>query len=448
MLPVEAVAESVAVFPVVSAGGVSPEHTRAVTGALVDELGERPGLSATRVDLPTAGGRRRARPAGAASELREGKRLSERLRIPQAIAKLERGLELYRADPASLSDFGSIVESHLLLAEAHLRRGKEDAGREVLATLARIQPWIEIDEARYPPLFVNLWKEMQAREVAKPRGALVLRGDPGTVSINGKRLGSIPLRVEQLIVGEHHVVVQGSSGVFGKTVSVRQSRDVEVDVSLAGAPASGLAEELRSNRTSEVARTRAIRAAEAAGARYALIGVIARGDGVYDLGLLLGDSVTGEWTRLRPLVLDTELLSTSIEANKAAREVARRIAEPGAPMAGTVDVIQGSGPVAGASEPPAGELRTVSFYGAPAGVAPRSLDPRDRAPIETVVAQGEGIPPPAEVSDRTDGEGGSIVGEWWFWTAVGVVALGAAGGAYFAFIHDRPADGVSVEAVW
>ncbi|MEO0813684.1 MAG: hypothetical protein AAFY60_12530, partial [Myxococcota bacterium] len=28
------------------------------------------------------------------------------------------------------------------------------------------------------------------------------------------------------------------------------------------------------------------------------------------------------------------------------------------------------------------------------------------------------------------------------------VALGVAGGAYFAFVYDRPIDGVSVEAVW
>ncbi len=447
-LPLSAAAETVAVFPVAPAGGrIDEEQLRELGDALREELEQRRGISVIAVDWPASGSRRRARGGGARAELREGKRLSERLRIPQAIAKLERGLEMYRAQPEQLSNFAVVVDAHLLLAEAYLRRGKEAQGREVLTALARIQPWLDIDESRYPPLFVNLWKEIQSSELQKARGALRVDGASGTVWINGKELGSTPLRVDQLIIGEHHVVVRGQGGVFGKTVSVREQREVQVTVELVGSGgALGLADELAVNRSSEGGRIQALRAAEASGARYALLAAMSRGDNVLDLGLLLGDSVTGEWTRLRPLVLDTELLSTSIEANKAAREVERLLEQPGAPLSGTVAIVEGQGPVSPSSD--SGELRTVSFYGAPAGSPARALDPRSQAPVDSVIARGDEIPPPTEVVASKEEKPGSIAGEWWFWTAVGVVALGAAGGAYFGFFHDRSVDGVSVEAVW
>ncbi|MEL6544627.1 MAG: hypothetical protein AAFQ82_08370, partial [Myxococcota bacterium] len=118
----------------------------------------------------------------------------------------------------------------------------------------------------------------------------------------------------------------------------------------------------------------------------------------------------------------------------------------GSALKGTVPVFKNVNPVGLVSQGGSGETApTVSFYGG--GPVDRSLlDP-------TAVAAGprsEEIPPPSAeiVQEEDDSEESSILDEWWFWTAAGVVALGVAGGAYFAFVYDRPIDGVSVEAVW
>ncbi|MEO0813612.1 MAG: PEGA domain-containing protein, partial [Myxococcota bacterium] len=318
--PLAARAEGLAVVPLVDGEGVTREQVQTMTRALIEEFETRPELEVREVPPPPSEERpRRKLKGGASIELNEGKRLAERLRIPQAIAKLERGLELFRAAPESVLAFDDVVEAHLLLAESHLRRGNESDGRRVLADLARIQPWHKLEEGRYPPLFVNLWDEILTEEVKKPRGALVIEGT-GRVLINGKPLGSAPLRVDELTVGEHHVVVRGADGDWGETVSVRSSREVRVSGTASGrsrkVSSGGLVGELRSNRLSPKGRTDAVKAA--AGARFVVFGIMARGEEVLDLALFLGDAQSGDVVRMDTLVLDTELLSTSIEANKAA----------------------------------------------------------------------------------------------------------------------------------
>ncbi len=331
----------VVVFPVVPlAGEVDAGPAREMSEALVDELKGSDNIEVVIGSEPAAAvsaeasGRRPTKSDNAyrvaLRELADGARQAQRLRFPQAIRALTQGIAGLTDNLDLLEDYRQLVDAYVLLAVAHFRRGQQAAGTDVLEDVARLVPDLELDPAQYPPVFLNVFADVQKRALERPRGSLHVTSAPAgaKVFLNGKPMGTTPLLIEEVIPGANHLVVRLDDAAWGRVVKVTEGRTTEQHANLgAGGPDAPLTlgDAMAANRLDREARATARRLGREQGGDYVLLAVIGKGKGVYAVGSVLGSTRNGKWETLAPAAPDFDMLSTAIEAHNIARDVAAKV---------------------------------------------------------------------------------------------------------------------------
>jgi hypothetical protein len=479
----------VIVFPVVPLPGeVELAPAGQMTNAILVELGQQDELDAARGQLQTAAvvdpgpqqppAKSDAEYRAALGQLAEGTELAQKLRFPQAIEALRAGIDGLTRNLELMDDYDRLLDAYVLLAVAHFRRGQQRDGTDVLEQLARLRPDFDLDRSKYPPVFTSELDDARRRALACARGGLRVTSAPAgaEVFINGRRMGTTPILVEEIIPGKNHLVLRHGGRAWGEQVFVREEviRERHADLGTGGrkAPVT-LGDALAANRFDEEVRSAARRIARGSGGDYALVSAMGRGEGTYTVSAYLGNVRSGAWTALEPLSPDYDMLSDTIEAHSLARQVARQLG------GFSNNLEQDELPlIAGKTIHTAVRVANLKESQA-VFVAPsmeRAVDPAfeleaepipqpDREPalaadlVDTELAAPAAAPElataatgplSADVEQEAAPAGGSLLEAWWFWTIVGVGAAALAGGGIgtYYYFAGRDAESVTVYAAW
>ena len=154
----------------------------------------------------------------------------------RALELVDRALEeLERASPET-RPWASTANA--LVLKALIARGAEKPkeANEAFKQIARIDPAFKLDPDAYPPSVVSAF-EATKKELARARKTMVLlRAESGeaTIFIDGRPMGTSPLKVE-LIQGSYRVaLVQGSAVSFPHRLEAPRDSKVNVDLAFEG----------------------------------------------------------------------------------------------------------------------------------------------------------------------------------------------------------------------
>ena len=387
----ELAAKKILVMPLLSyQDRVAPEITKEMAEAIVEEFKASSDfftIKGAYVAVKSASGRRAVRDTRdikqALKTFAAAQKDTKRLRHQDAIPKLEKAIRSFRANLGDFDDYDKLVEAHLLLAECYFRRGKQSQGYDALVNVARIRPKMVLQSERYPPMFTSAYERAKRQIAGRGRGALEIQGDSGLrVSVNGKSVGTIPLRVENLSAGEHHVQIADANGVFaGHFIDVKSEQTAKKRYNkrpagksvAAGTKSNPLSQEIKNNRFGSRTRSLALELARQNNAEYVWLGVMAPSKAVFELGSVLGRVSDNRWIRLQNLSPDVDLLSSGIESNNLVVEVTDKIRSMAKPLTNSalMPLLEGRPIEGGGSAPP-----TVAKYEEPSFQPARTSVPK------------------------------------------------------------------------
>jgi hypothetical protein len=366
----------------------------------------------------------------------EGIDLGLKLQHKPALEKLDQAITTFESRLLALRDYEILEEALTAKAEAHFQAGERQAAKTALQRLAALSPRRVPNADTHPPKFVALWMEASAG-LGRP-GVLAIEAPGAMIQVDGKELGPAPIDTPPLPAGRHYIVArwpdaQASSPVNateGKRVGVKLGRDApayarrkelfEAVVARAGAQA-----------IDEVAR----QIAKAAGTDGVAF-VTARASPDSSVWLYGATHDTkGRRRNAGKVALSTHgaavLLAGALFSAPAIREFAIQRGKP-EPAKGVAAAIYGavgdtelSDGVRSEAElaRESGELPKIGAKPAPAGA-----EVLDSTPGEAAAHASTTAPPPDD----------GIITKWWFWTILGVVAVGGVAGAMIAFRRPDP----------
>jgi hypothetical protein len=339
--PAQAVPKII-VFPVVPLTGQAEAGPAGqMTRAIFDELkqqqekvqaieGQEPTAAVTTPDTARKPARSDVEYRAALGQLKEGAKQAQKLRFPQAIRALRKGIDDIVKNLDLLDDYNKLIDAYVLLAVSYFRKGQQTAGTDVLEQLARLRPEYELDAAQYPPVFVSVYNQARARALARPRGILHVTSAPAgaDVVVNGRSFGKTPILIEEVVPGEHHVVVKLGDNPWGKAVDVREGDTADVHANLgAGGPEASvtMGDAIAANRFDQEVRKTARQGGKNLGADLVLVMAMGMGDRMFTLAGFLGNVKSGKWLALKAVAPDLDMLSDSIEAHTLVREILTRL---------------------------------------------------------------------------------------------------------------------------
>ncbi|MHB8876897.1 MAG: peptidase associated/transthyretin-like domain-containing protein [Myxococcaceae bacterium] len=394
----------------------------------------------------------------ATAALADGKRALADLKFEEAVTSLKKGIEASLADPAT-ADYASVYDGYISLAVAYFRQGEEKPAQAALFSVARLSAEYKLAEGKFPPVFLREYDKAKKRAAKASKAGISIEGPAGsTAFVDGRDLGMVPVLEENLPVGPHYVKVEGTRGErFGQAVDLKGGV-ARVKAAYGGAPAvSGSGHGVSEPRITAVldadTAARIAGYVRAAGADYALVGIISRSsDHQLTAATALYSARRQGFGTLSAFAVDHELLTANVEAFKLADEVTRKVESFGAPVglpltltaerAVKVAVVNPR-PVDVDVNVPTGPRLALRPGEAPDG----GSNIRAFARSSTLDDDGNRLlGNPDEVVDA-----GPVVGKGtpaWVWIVVGVGVAAAAGGTYYGVSEaSRPVTG-TVTATW
>ncbi len=417
-------APKVVVFPVVPlAGQVELQPAQQMTRAIMEEFkqqgekvqtveGQEPAAAVTAPDSGRKPAKSDVEYRAALGQLKEGAQQAQKLRFPQAIRALRKGIEGTVKNLDLLDDYNKLLDAYVLLAVAYFRKGQQSAGADVLAEVARLRPDLELDPGQYPPVFISVFDQARARALSRPRAGVRVTSAPAKaeVIVNGRVMGTTPLVVDELIPGEQHLVLKLGENVWSKAVEAREGDIVDVHGNLgAGGPdaAVTMGDAIAANRFDQEVRKTARQAGRNANADLVLVMAMGMGDRMYTLSSFLGNVKSGKWVAIKAVAPDLDLLSDSIEAHTLVRDVVTKL-DAFDPALGddTLAFVAGR-PMATARRTTALKETHVAFVSPSLKVAAT-----DRGPVQPVTRAPVASPQTAEpVVNASSGESGLDEGD-------------------------------------
>lgn len=489
----------IVVLPLSRSPDVPPQVVQKLDQAVLTELAERRGVSASRPEklkgtdtlaVPTASDALRT----AEQNLNDGSLDTTIKALDKYIEKLERAL------PGSA--VGELSDAYLLLSKAHFQKANDDEGQRALEAAIRLRPDREL-EGDYPPLFLRLYRTARENLQKRSLAELTIEADASNAELllNGRLLGTGPVVVRHVPPGTHFVVarIDGRQAVRRIELGADEQRTHRFFLGV------GQRRVLPSNRLDAREKGTLGEVARVEGADAVLAGILVSGDNDYSLHMVLVNQ-RGQGALVGRHTVDKDLLSANIEAGRLAEKVISMSSRgfrdevlqqvvPGM-IAETTASLEAFAP---------GKEHIVSFGGSTPSVnstsAATSLAPQPSAsdelptkpstksgalpqptsasatnvsaanssatnssaaskapePIYTsaiVAAPAAPIRPspqyaplPAEPVEASADVGPPIYKRWWFWTVIGVVVVGGAAAATTVALTAK-VDRVSVIASW
>lgn len=322
----------------------------------------------------------RQRLTEAASLLESGRQSYENVELGDAITALTASIEAFEGAAGALEDPGAFGDALLFLGAAQTLSDQSTEARRTFARLHVLDPRRRPDPNVFPPDIVSRFERAAPRDARNPTASIEVTSEPAgaEVFVDGVARGPAPATATNLVGGQHMVrVVMPGHATFFEMVNVRAGGSTSVRATLeAGASAETLAGAL--GRLQE------------GGSLETALRSLGR---ALDVDLLLVLGISGQ---PGDLAIDGAAYDTSS---------GRRLAHQTVTASGTAEDIDG------AVEQLTAQLTRSGLQSVGASSVLPRVGPRRRRAERRQGPEGGGSP--------------AIYERWWFWTAVGVVAVGA-----------------------
>jgi tetratricopeptide (TPR) repeat protein len=321
------VAKKVGLVTLVAVGDASKPLAEQVTARLQKELTDSK-LAVGPLSLAPQGGApvvdagaeaaKKAK-ASADKELVKAQKLLAQMQLGRAEPAFQKAVAEYVAAAAVLENASPLIDARLGLAEVYARQGMEDEANESLTIAAVLNPEMVLDAAKYPPQFIRSFQKLRDRALAGERGALYFdetaRG--ATIAIGSKAVGTAPLRVNDLPVGQHLIRLELTGvGVYSALVDVEAGLESTVSGGFFAAGGTSVEDLLAANQLDADAVRVVAAATKAAGLDVGVVGVVGKKRSTVPVALV-AVLPNGSAQRLPQLDFDGDLLNLAIETLKA-----------------------------------------------------------------------------------------------------------------------------------
>ncbi len=309
--------------PLVPLGDASKGVADEVTAAVLKELGSSAAFDVAPLAVgtgaagsgPTAEAATAAL-AEAATALEKARAFAEKLQFGKAKKAFELALAKTEAAAAVLPDAQPLIDCRLGLAEVAARQGQDDEARVQLAFAAVLNPELQLDAKRYPPLFIRTFARERDRALKEKRAVVFVdeSGVGGSVEIDGRPTAGAPVRVSEVPVGRHLVrAVREGLPSFGAIVELKAGEEITVSPGFVAKGGTSWLDDLQGNRFSADSAKAVAEAARQAGLAGALVGVVTKADPQIPTRLILVDAAGGGLKELPAIAFTAGLLDVSIE---------------------------------------------------------------------------------------------------------------------------------------
>lgn len=309
--------------PLVPLGDASKGLADEVTGAIVKELSSGSPFDVVPLAVDTGAGSGGPDAASAKQALTDGnamlekaRALADKLQFGKAKKAYQAALDKMVAAAAVLTDAQPLIDCRLGLAEIAARQGQDDEARVQLAFAAVLNPELQLDSKRYPPLFIRTFARERDRALKEQRGVVFVdeSGVGGSVEIDGRPTAGAPARIAEVPAGLHLVrAVREGLPSFGVVVEVTPGAEVTVSPGFVAKGGKSWLDDLQANRFTPDAAKVVAEAAKLAGLAGALVGVVSKADPQVPTRLVLIDAASGGLHELPAITFTAGLLDVSIE---------------------------------------------------------------------------------------------------------------------------------------
>jgi hypothetical protein len=139
--------------------------------------------------------------------LRSGRMLYERAQPDQAIPELQRATRALAHGALITGQTRDLIESWLLLGLAQFGMGDLDAARAAWRHVAVLSPTRELDTLNYPPSVIAEFQSVREEVAQLDQAVLEVKTNESVaeVVVDGRSVGSSPVRIEGLAPGQHFI---------------------------------------------------------------------------------------------------------------------------------------------------------------------------------------------------------------------------------------------------
>jgi hypothetical protein len=104
----------------------------------------------------------------------------------------------------------ALTDAYMLQAVSLCALNQRRACSEAFGRIVTFRESIEYDESRYPPQFARVFAQVKERVLAGPRGAVQIVAEPagGEVFVDGRSFGAAPALADELLIGDHFVTIK------------------------------------------------------------------------------------------------------------------------------------------------------------------------------------------------------------------------------------------------
>lgn len=321
----------------------------------------------------------------AREQLAQGRTAYLQLELELAVEALRGAIANFDAAAAALEDPEDLGQALLYLGASYAFNGGRREAMQVFRRLHTQMPHIAPDPDTFPPEVVQLFERSRPRDARRPSGTIAIDSSPqgAIVYVDFLARGRTPTHVEGLVEGEHVIrLTRAGAPPFVERVGVRARRTATSEAFLAETPGlEGMVDLLARVRGAPTEGLDADNPIRQLGAMLELdeIGVLRirpRGDHAVSLEVLLYDLATGR--RL-------------FRGERAEVET-----------------------TVGRFESTVQEVVSEAFAAA--------LRPAQASDDERIPALHDTR---ASSTDPVAADSGPVTDEWWFWTIIGTLAVGA-----------------------
>lgn len=321
-----------------------------VTRGLQSEL--KSAFAITALSLP-GGGRGAARidvDAGKSSlakaqkNIQRGQQYLGRMNLRKAGNAFQAAIRDFERAAPAIDDITPVLEAWLGLAEISARQSDEEGATAALAQVARLSPELELDAARYPPLFIRTFDRVRAKTLKEAPGALFVdaSGAGAEVRLDGRVIGTAPLRVQGVPAGQHYVrVFRDGQGLMGAVVNVDSRDETTVRPGFVGGGEESPLDALANNRFPASMARQVAEVARKAGVDLAVVGVVGRTELAVPTVLVGIEPSSGKVGIVGPLEFDGDLLNLAIEGLRGREGLDKLVKSGGFQVAGDDALVPG-----------------------------------------------------------------------------------------------------------
>lgn len=244
----------------------------------------------------------------------------------RAMTGYKEALAAYAVAGPGLENINDLVQVYIDQAEVFARQGLDDEQGKALTSAALLNPEFALDQEKYPPQFLEDFKNAVVRVKGGGKGSIVVDETAGgaEIFIDGRSVGNAPLRIKDIPAGRHHLRVEHKEhGRYGKFVVVKAKKTAKVSPKLTGGAGTGPLASLRGNALSKDAAKAFAAMAKKKKLEGVVVGVVSQSKAEIKTRLLYIDSKTAAVHSVEPLLFDGDLLNMSIEALKARESIAK-----------------------------------------------------------------------------------------------------------------------------